>query len=165
MTCRRDPDAFAPGSQLQPYHFTQAIKPDAELSSLLHKQCAAALGKEKALQGLNITADSFYSSQVYHAQYSSQWQLCTPHFTCCSSLRCTFLLLHSHVQNACTGLLQNDALAHHAAVHECHCWIASPQVHSIGHAIAVCMELWSLLHHCSSCCVAVISAHRELMHK
>lgn len=60
---RRDPDAFAPGSQLQPYHFTQAIKPDAELSSLLHGQCAAALGEEKALQGLNITADSFYSSQ------------------------------------------------------------------------------------------------------
>ena len=62
--CRRDPDAFAQGSTLQPYLFTQAIRPDAALSSLLHQHCAAALGDDKALQGFNVTADSFYSSQV-----------------------------------------------------------------------------------------------------
>ena len=62
--CRRDPDAFVPGSALQPYLFTQPIQPDAALSSLLHQHCAAALGDDKALQGFNVTADSFYSSQV-----------------------------------------------------------------------------------------------------
>lgn len=60
---RRDPDAFEPGSHLQPYQLTQPIRPDAALSSLLHEQCAAAVGSHKALQGLNVTADSFYSSQ------------------------------------------------------------------------------------------------------
>lgn len=60
---RRDPDAFVLGSQVQPYQLTQPIRPDAALSSLLHQQCAAAVGSGKALQGLNVTADSFYSSQ------------------------------------------------------------------------------------------------------
>ena len=64
MLCRRDPDAFVAGSQLQPYQLTQPIRPDAALSSLLHEQCTAAVGSHKALQGLNVTADSFYSSQV-----------------------------------------------------------------------------------------------------
>lgn len=63
VCARRDPDAFIPGSHQQPYQFTQPIKPDAALSTLLHEQCAVALGRDKALQGLNVTADSFYSSQ------------------------------------------------------------------------------------------------------
>ncbi len=64
VVCRRDPDAFVAGSHLQPYQLTQPIRPDAALSSLLHEHCAAAVGSGKALQGLNVTADSFYSSQV-----------------------------------------------------------------------------------------------------
>lgn len=62
--CRRDPDAFVPGSTVKPYLFTQAIQPDAALSSMLHQQCVAVVGADKALQGFNVTADSFYSSQV-----------------------------------------------------------------------------------------------------
>ncbi|KAL3133066.1 hypothetical protein ABBQ38_006970 [Trebouxia sp. C0009 RCD-2024] len=60
---RRDPDAFVPGSTLTPYLFSQAILPDAALSSLLQQHCAAALGEDKALHAFNVTADSFYSSQ------------------------------------------------------------------------------------------------------
>ena len=70
--CRRDPDAFVPGSTLKPYLFTQAIRPDAALSSLLHQHCAAALGDDKALQGFNVTADSFYSSQVCSVPHGSR---------------------------------------------------------------------------------------------
>ena len=65
LYCRRDPDAFAPGSTLKPYLFTQAILPDAALSSSLHQHCTEALGQDKALQAFNVTADSFYSSQVH----------------------------------------------------------------------------------------------------
>lgn len=63
-TCRRDPDAFTPGSQQPPYILTQPIAADAQLSKLLFEQCVAAIGSDKAQQGLNATADSFYSSQV-----------------------------------------------------------------------------------------------------
>ena len=62
--CRRDPDAFAPGSQKPPYILTQPIAADAQLSKLLFDQCIAAVGGDAAQQGLNATADSFYSSQV-----------------------------------------------------------------------------------------------------
>ena len=80
-TCRRDPDAFAPGSQQPPYILTQPIAADAQLSRLLFEQCVAAVGSDKAQQGLNATADSFYSSQVLLLAMVMSWQV-----WCCDSM-------------------------------------------------------------------------------
>ena len=49
-----------------PYIISKPVPSDAELSGLLlEKLQAAASGDTSVLQGLNVSADSFYSSQVH----------------------------------------------------------------------------------------------------
>lgn len=62
--CRRDPDAFTLGNGAKPYIFSLPVPADPVLSSLLKRQLAARLGDDGVREGLNATADSFYSSQV-----------------------------------------------------------------------------------------------------
>ncbi len=65
-TClrRRDPDAFTLGSGAKPYAFSLPVPADPVLSHLLKRQLAARLGEDGVVEGMNATADSFYSSQV-----------------------------------------------------------------------------------------------------
>ena len=68
----RNPDAFAHfygdnssgSSSISPYNFAKVAPADDGLSKLVIEQLAAAVGQTAAvLQGVNVTADSFYSSQ------------------------------------------------------------------------------------------------------
>ncbi|KAJ3076418.1 hypothetical protein HDU98_003281 [Podochytrium sp. JEL0797] len=51
-----------PGSQ--PYILSQPVRPDAGLSNALLARITESAGKENVATGLNVTADSFYSSQA-----------------------------------------------------------------------------------------------------
>ncbi|KAJ3064949.1 hypothetical protein HDU99_004316, partial [Rhizoclosmatium hyalinum] len=48
----------------EPYHISQAVEANSELSNLLRDKIADAVGKKNVATGLNVTADSFYSSQA-----------------------------------------------------------------------------------------------------
>ena len=61
---RRDPDAFTLGSDTKPYLFSLPVPADPVLSSSLRRHLAARLGEDGVVEGMNATADSFYSSQV-----------------------------------------------------------------------------------------------------
>jgi hypothetical protein len=61
---RRDPDAFTLGNNAKPYVFSLPVPADPVLSHMLKRQLEARLGEEGVCEGLNATADSFYSSQV-----------------------------------------------------------------------------------------------------
>ena len=65
VMCRRNEDAWAPGSTEPPYAVSrQPVTGDAALRQLLHKRLAGAVDPKHALaEGLNCTADSFYSTQ------------------------------------------------------------------------------------------------------
>lgn len=60
---RRDPDAFVYGSTRRPYQFSLPAPSDVELSSILVRCARQQLGDDRVVQGMNATADSFYSSQ------------------------------------------------------------------------------------------------------
>ncbi|CAE7473639.1 deoD [Symbiodinium natans] len=47
----------------EPYLISDLCLPDADLTSLVSSSLREALGAEKVVEGINITADSFYSSQ------------------------------------------------------------------------------------------------------
>lgn len=49
---------------VKPYRLCLPVPADAELSALLVHEAAAAVGSGRVVQGLNASADSFYSSQV-----------------------------------------------------------------------------------------------------
>ena len=76
--CRRNPDAWSePESFLEPYAFTLPVHSDSELVSSLANEAGQTMGSGNVVQGLNATADSFYSSQVGQSstlQYTSQVQ-------------------------------------------------------------------------------------------
>lgn len=48
----------------RPYRLCLPVPADQELGSLLVEEAAAAVGAGRVVQGLNASADSFYSSQV-----------------------------------------------------------------------------------------------------
>jgi len=62
---RRDPDSFLPESEgkLPYYAFSKPILPDAKLSKILCEKMKSNLTSSSVVEGLNATADSFYSSQ------------------------------------------------------------------------------------------------------
>ncbi len=62
--CRRDPDAFTLGGDAKPYIFSLPVPADPVLTHQLQRHLAARLGEDHVREGLNATADSFYSSQV-----------------------------------------------------------------------------------------------------
>ncbi|KAJ3064948.1 hypothetical protein HDU99_004315, partial [Rhizoclosmatium hyalinum] len=47
-----------------PYHLSQVVKPDSRLSNKLVSKIKEAAGADNVATGLNVTADSFYSSQA-----------------------------------------------------------------------------------------------------
>ncbi|KAL1496552.1 hypothetical protein AB1Y20_014158 [Prymnesium parvum] len=60
---RRDPDAFGGGGG-SPYQICSVVPADAELSAAVLRELRAELGEEAAVvEGLNVSACSFYSSQ------------------------------------------------------------------------------------------------------
>ena len=64
--CRRNPDAFGPDGcpdDLGPYHLSLPIGPDAALEGALFQNLQAVVGADGVLEGTNVTACSFYSSQ------------------------------------------------------------------------------------------------------
>jgi len=60
---RRDPDAWTLNDGTPPYATSLPVLPDAELSAALAAEGARQLGPQHVVEGLNATADSFYSSQ------------------------------------------------------------------------------------------------------
>ncbi|GAB4817801.1 hypothetical protein N2152v2_004847 [Parachlorella kessleri] len=60
---RRDPDAFTLGGDAKPYIFSLPVPADPVLTHQLQRHLAARLGEDHVREGLNATADSFYSSQ------------------------------------------------------------------------------------------------------
>ena len=68
VNIKRNPDAWSSqgGAEdvVPPYLFTLPVRADQELVALLAGQAEPLLGKDNVVQGLNATADSFYSSQV-----------------------------------------------------------------------------------------------------
>jgi len=69
IAVRRDPDAWtlprAAGgrTRTQPYATTLPVAPDPQLASLLVEEAAKQVGADRVVEGLNASADSFYSSQ------------------------------------------------------------------------------------------------------
>lgn len=67
----RNPDAFASlysgndsnVSMPAPYNFHKVAPADPSLSAILADELALQFGKESVVEGVNVTADSFYSSQ------------------------------------------------------------------------------------------------------
>lgn len=57
------PDEVAGGGKPAPYLFSAPCLPDAELDAAVSKALGEALGADQVANGLNVTADSFYSSQ------------------------------------------------------------------------------------------------------
>jgi len=51
------------GPATEPYLISDLSLPDEDLSALVSSSLKDALGKEKVIEGINVTADSFYSSQ------------------------------------------------------------------------------------------------------
>jgi hypothetical protein len=62
--CRRDPDAWTFKDGRPCYVKSAPVPADAELSALLVEACRGQLGQRRVVEGLDATADSFYSSQV-----------------------------------------------------------------------------------------------------
>lgn len=61
---RRDPDAFTLDAPGRPhYSISLPVPSDPLLSSLVRQELEARLGPEGVCAGLNVSADSFYSSQ------------------------------------------------------------------------------------------------------
>jgi len=63
VAVRRNYDAFAGEADQPPYLISQPVTPDAALAASVRAQLTAALGEEKVVEGLNLSCDSFYSSQ------------------------------------------------------------------------------------------------------
>eukprot|EP00743_Colponemidia_sp_Colp-15_P001474 GILK01001613.1.p1 GENE.GILK01001613.1~~GILK01001613.1.p1 ORF type:complete len:300 (-),score=40.60 GILK01001613.1:193-1053(-) len=64
VSITRNFDAFlTKDGDLPPYTFSQPVLPDKELSALLASSCHEEIGDSHVFEGLNATADSFYSSQ------------------------------------------------------------------------------------------------------
>ncbi len=63
MAVVRNYDYFVDGTGY-PYTFTKVVPADAEMCSALTANLIAGLGNETVLKGLNVSADSFYSSQA-----------------------------------------------------------------------------------------------------
>jgi hypothetical protein len=61
---RRDPDAWTFNDGRPYYTQTAPVPADPDLSALLVGCCTELVGRERVQEGLNATADSFYSSQV-----------------------------------------------------------------------------------------------------
>lgn len=61
--CRRDPDAWTHGDGRPQYAVSSPVPANPQLVRLLADACAQQVGAELVVQGLNATADSFYSSQ------------------------------------------------------------------------------------------------------
>ncbi len=61
---RRDPDAYTRADGRPHYIVSAPVRPDEELSALVVAAAREAAGGSAVLEGLNATADSFYSSQV-----------------------------------------------------------------------------------------------------
>lgn len=68
LFCRRNPDAFeaagAAPDGAQHYHVTRPVPADALLSQMLVSALTERLGAGEVVQGMNASADSFYSSQA-----------------------------------------------------------------------------------------------------
>lgn len=60
---RRDPDAWTHGDGRPRYTVSAPVAADPVLRQLLVEACEQQVGAEGVVQGLNATADSFYSSQ------------------------------------------------------------------------------------------------------
>mmetsp|Transcript_11383 Transcript_11383/g.24464 ORF Transcript_11383/g.24464 Transcript_11383/m.24464 type:complete len:371 (-) Transcript_11383:889-2001(-) len=63
ISIRRNPDAWTLGNGHAPYILSHPVPPDADMAALLVEEAAAAVGAENVVQGVNASADSFYSSQ------------------------------------------------------------------------------------------------------
>lgn len=61
---RRNPDAFGPPNAAPPYTLSQPVPANAALSAALLSSLQRVLGEGVTAEGLNASADSFYSSQV-----------------------------------------------------------------------------------------------------
>ena len=61
---RRNADAFEDAKQ-SPYIFSSPVPANLCLSELIIEEALKKLGPENVVEGMNATADSFYSSQVH----------------------------------------------------------------------------------------------------
>ncbi|KAI9336293.1 nucleoside phosphorylase domain-containing protein [Obelidium mucronatum] len=52
------------GTKSKPYLISRVVQPDIQLSKNLHIKIASSVGASNTVMGLNVTADSFYSSQA-----------------------------------------------------------------------------------------------------
>uniref|UniRef100_A0A7S3DFJ9 Nucleoside phosphorylase domain-containing protein n=1 Tax=Palpitomonas bilix TaxID=652834 RepID=A0A7S3DFJ9_9EUKA len=65
--CIRNPDAFRPEGEGEPYLLTKPVLPDENLTKELSAAMLKYVGKEKTVTGgMNVSSDSFYSSQGRH---------------------------------------------------------------------------------------------------
>ena len=64
ISIRREPDYWTAGNGHQPYVCSLPVPADPQLSAILVAQAAALVGGDRVVEGLNASADSFYSSQV-----------------------------------------------------------------------------------------------------
>ncbi|KAG1672222.1 hypothetical protein FOA52_002923 [Chlamydomonas sp. UWO 241] len=63
INVRRNPDAWTLGNGTPPYTSSLPVMADAQLSAALVDEAVKELGQQHVVEGLNATADSFYSSQ------------------------------------------------------------------------------------------------------
>lgn len=100
VLCRRNEDAWLPGSSEPPYVFSKTVAADKELSDALFAQMQKSVGHDKVVHGLNCTADSFYSSQGrltadFEDRNEDVIESVRKHFPACKTLEMeTFQLFH-----------------------------------------------------------------------
>jgi len=94
LRCRRNPDAWtAPDAGHGRYAVTLPVQPDPTLCALVLEEIEKEVGPDRVVQGLNASADSFYSSQVRTCgatAYREQGGMCMHTCACVSAETCAF---------------------------------------------------------------------------
>jgi len=121
----RNPNAFAdlyfnpsPSSSethIAPYDYHTIAPADEEFSALVVKLLSESIGVDTVVQGVNVTADSFYSSQGriderFHDSNPNLFQQVHEHYTEAQSMEMeTFQLFH--LAKCCTTSIKATAAA------------------------------------------------------